>query len=83
MYGILTNYRSSDQYHKELLIYSPSKTPESLDFVAFLDKHEGLQLIERSDAEGEDHMVMWKVGNTRNSRKDLEKLMTGYFTAKL
>lgn len=82
-YGILTNCRDSatGDYKKEVLLLTNNPESDSFaDFVHQLHTHEGFQLHDRQDLVHEGStIVSWKVGNTKYSRKDVEKVMTAFY----
>lgn len=83
-YGILTNCRDtvSGVYSKEVLLYAPGVqiSEKFLSFAKLLDGHDGYKLHSRLDhQEADGHAISWGVGNTNYSRKDFERVMTGYF----
>jgi hypothetical protein len=81
-YGILTNCRESGEYRKEVFLYAPHPERDGFaEFVQLLNSHEGFKLHDRqefSDATG-GAVVTWKVGNTKYSRKDFEKIITEFY----
>lgn len=83
-YGILTNCRDNEsgEYRKEVMLYSQSPSVHGfMDFMKYLDTHEGFKLHDRNEVNEDDGLVVaWQVGNIKYSRKDFEKIMTHFYT---
>jgi hypothetical protein len=84
-YGILTNCfdKTTGEYMKEVLLYKPSAVADHCftDFVSHLDNHDGFKLHDKNLINSDDGLVvMWRVGNTKYSRKDFEKIMTQFYS---